>query len=260
MNPESITPVVLAWNEEANIGRCLDALSWAARVVVVDSNSTDATLEICGRYSNVDVVSREFDTFASQSNFGLEQVRTEWVLSLDADYVVPDDWVSRVKNLDETLAAGFTTPFDYRIFGRKLGASVYPPRTTLYRCKLARYANDGHAHRVNVDGEVRNFDVSLAHDDRKPLGRWFAAQARYAGEEADKLVTTRPDDLSLPDRIRRKVVLAPILMPIHCLILRRGIVDGWAGCYYAMQRMCAELMLSIALLDRRLRGKPESLS
>ena len=75
---DQITPLVLTFNEEANIGRTLARLTWAPRVVVVDSHSTDRTLEIVRGFPNVEVVQRAFDTFASQWNFGLKSVRTAW--------------------------------------------------------------------------------------------------------------------------------------------------------------------------------------
>lgn len=252
MSPESITPMILAWNEAPNIGRCLASLRWARRVVVVDSFSDDATREICAEFPNVDVVEREFDSFARQANFGLSQIRTEWVLSLDADYVVPDDWCAEIEPLTDADVAGYSASFVYCVFGHSLRGTVYPPRTVLYRCASAAYGDDGHAHRVRIDGRVEPLNLRIAHDDRKRLGRWFAAQARYVREEADKLQAA--EELAIPDRIRRAIVFAPALMFVYCLLVRGCILDGWRGWYYAMQRACAETMLSIELLDRKLRG------
>jgi Glycosyltransferases involved in cell wall biogenesis len=252
MSPDSVTPMILAWNEAANIRRCLSALRWARRVVVVDSFSDDATRDICGEFSNVEIVQRRFDSFARQANFGLSQIRTEWVLSLDADYVVPGDWCERMEALSDADVAGYSTPFTYCVFGRALRGTVYPPRTVLYRRASALYEDDGHTQRVKIDGRVERLDARIAHDDRKPLARWFASQARYVREEADKFELTT--SLSFPDRVRRAIVFAPGLMFGYCLLVRGCIFEGWPGWYYAMQRACAEMMLSIELLDRRLRG------
>lgn len=253
MTLDSITPMILAWNEAANIERCLEAVRWADRVLVIDAMSTDATLEICAKFSNVEVIQREFDTFAAQANFGLSHVRTEWVLSLDADYVVPSEWSTTIGALGDGEVAGYSTPFVYCVFGRPLRGSVYPPRTTLYRRAAATYENDGHAHRVRISGPVQLLDVRICHDDRKPLSRWFMAQVRYAREEADKLASTPVAEMTMPDRIRCRIILAPALMSAYCLFVRGCILDGWPGWYYVLQRACAETMLSIELLDRKLR-------
>src|SRR5512143_2622752 len=93
--PDRITPLILTWNEEANIARTLDKLRWAREVVVVDSGSTDGTRAICESFPNVRVVVRPFDSHAAQWNFGLKEtgIVSDWVLALDADYVLTDDLV-----------------------------------------------------------------------------------------------------------------------------------------------------------------------
>ena len=85
---------MLTYNEAPNIDRTLAKLRWASRVVVVDSFSTDETEAICARYPNVDLKRRRFDSHAEQWNWGLDQVQSDWVLSLDADYVLSDALIS----------------------------------------------------------------------------------------------------------------------------------------------------------------------
>src|SRR5271165_4085026 len=91
--------MILTFNEEANIGRTLDKLTWAQKILIIDSGSTDHTLEIVGRYPQTVVIQRDFDTAALQCNFGLSHVKSEWVLSLDADYVLSDELISEIAAL-----------------------------------------------------------------------------------------------------------------------------------------------------------------
>ena len=86
MNLADVTPFVLTRDEEPNIRRSLDGLRWANRVLVVDSGSSDRTLEIARGYPNVDVRTRAFDSFAGQSEWALGQIATPWALALDADF------------------------------------------------------------------------------------------------------------------------------------------------------------------------------
>src|SRR5215471_12690479 len=102
------------------------SLTWARRIVVVDSGSVDGTIEILKRYPQVDRFDRPFDSFAEQCNFGLAQVQTEWVLSLDADYELSDDLVRELAELKPQTAAGFCASFVYRINGRSLRGTIYP--------------------------------------------------------------------------------------------------------------------------------------
>ena len=73
---DDITPLVITYNEAPNIARTLDRLLWARRIVVIDSGSTDETLEIVRSYPQAEVIHRPFDDFASQCNFGIAQVAT----------------------------------------------------------------------------------------------------------------------------------------------------------------------------------------
>ncbi len=255
MNLDDITAMILTFNEEANIVRTLEALSWASTVLIVDSYSTDHTLELVKQFPNVEVVQRKFDHFADQCNFGLQHIKTSWVLSLDADYVCPASLYSELKSL--TLnKVGYRARFRYGIFGHALRASLYPPRTVLYAKEYASYARDGHAHRVQIDGECGELKSAILHDDRKPLCVWLYSQIRYALQEAEKL--SSKCDLSWKDRIRKQVLIAPVLTPLYCLFVKGLLFDGRAGLYYTMQRTFAEFMLSLVLLDNMLREHPKN--
>ena len=252
----SITPLLLTYNEAANIGRTLDRLTWAERVVVVDSYSRDATIDIATGYDNVDLVQREFDHFADQCNFGLGQIDTEWVLSLDADYVCSAALIDEIRSLPPSPGLdGFSVEFVYCVFGDPLRATLYPPRTVLYRREKATYRRDGHGHRVQVGGEVGRLDAPIYHDDRKSLTRWLDNQREYARLEAEKLTKADPGEMGWPDRLRRTDVWGPLLVPLYCLFAQGLILDGWPGWYYTLQRTYAELLLALRRLDARLRDE-----
>src|SRR5262249_17442668 len=131
---DKLTAIVLTFNEAPNLGRTLERLRWVPQVLVVDSYSTDETPAIASSFPNVRIVQRAVDTFAGQCNFALEQVTSEWVLSLDADYVLSDGFSDEVAALEAAAdTAGYRASFKYSVFGRPLRASLYPPRTVLYR-------------------------------------------------------------------------------------------------------------------------------
>ena len=185
--------MILTFNEETNIGRTLAKLAWAKRILIVDSGSTDRTIEIANQYSQVEVIHRSFDTAAPQCNFGLTHVESEWVLSLDADYVLSDELVAEIAQLQPASAVkGFWARFVYQIFGRSLQASLYPDRAVLYRKSSAVYVDEGHTQRVCIDGDVANLIHPIYHDDRKPISRWFASQARYVSLERQLSVGLQP--------------------------------------------------------------------
>jgi glycosyltransferase involved in cell wall biosynthesis len=135
-----ITPLILTYNEAPNIRRTVEKLLWAERIVVIDSGSTDETVAMLRNYPQVEVIRHPFEDFASQCNFGLTQVASTWVLSLDADYELSDALVKELHSLaplDDVF--GYRARFVYRIYGRPLRGSLYPPRTVLYRKDRASY-------------------------------------------------------------------------------------------------------------------------
>jgi glycosyltransferase involved in cell wall biosynthesis len=254
---EAITPLIITFDEVSNIARALDKLLWARRIVVVDSGSTDGTLDVLARYPQVALFKRAFDSFADQCNFGLAQVESEWVLSLDADYEISDGLVAELSSVHETEGVvGYRASFIYRIYGRPLRGTLYPPRIILYRVKNAHYTNEGHGHQVNISGEVRALKGVTYHDDRKPLSRWFTTQQSYAKLEADYLLKAEKEVLSVSDRLRRMAWPAPIAVFFYVLVVKGCLFDGWRGWFYALQRTLAESMIALQLIDRRLRREP----
>lgn len=250
---EKITPLLLTFNEADNLDRSLAKLSWAKEMVVIDSYSTDETCTILQAYPQIKVFQRVFDSFAEQCNYGLTKIQTEWVLSLDADYVLSDALIDEIEQLSEDLEVNsYFVRFKYCVFGKPLQGTLYPPRRVLYRKDHAIYQPDGHAHRVVVAGKTKFLENWIDHDDRKSLSRWLWAQDRYMIIESKKLLDTPWEQLSRGDRIRRYKLLAPFVILFYCLIINRGILDGWAGWYYAFQRMLAELLLSIHLMEQEM--------
>ena len=254
---DEITPMIVTFNEADNIGRTLARLDWARRVVVIDSGSTDATLDILKSCPQVQLVQRPFDDAAAQCNFGLAQIRSDSVLSLDADYVLSNELVDELAMIElDGQMAGYSARFVYCVLGMPLRGSLYPPRTVLYRRERAHYVNEGHTQRVRVEGRVGALSGTILHDDRKPLARWLSSQQRYAALQAAYLVTAPRSSLRRTDRIRLAGWPAPLLVFVYTLLVKGLLFDGWAGWYYVLQRVFAETLLALEVLDRRLRWGP----
>jgi glycosyltransferase involved in cell wall biosynthesis len=248
-----VTALILTYNERENIERTLAALSWASKVVIIDSGSIDGTLEVAQAINRcAHFVHRPFDDHTSQWNFGLDQVGTDWVLSLDADYEVTPELVAEIQSLDLSgPIVAYRAPFQFRIHGRTLRTSVYPPRLVLFRKANARYREDGHTQTLEVDGRTSSLRGQIIHDDRKPLSRWIHSQDRYAEIEARHLLAQPLESLTAQDRLRRRIFFAPIVMFIYLLIGRGLLLDGWPGWYYVFQRTLAEMLLSLRLITER---------
>jgi hypothetical protein len=122
--------------------------------------------------------------------------------------------------------------------------------------------DEGHTQQLRIKGKLAKFKGKVWHDDRKPLSRWFQSQDRYSEIEATYLLEEGArmkergggEQLSRIDRWRMKIVVVPILMPFYLLLVRGLIFDGWNGWFYVYQRTVAEMMLSLRLLEARLRS------
>lgn len=247
---DQITPVILTRDEEPNIARTLGQLAWASDVVLVDSFSTDATVEIAQRFPNVRVLQRAFDEHALQWTFAQQQVRTPWFLALDADYFVPAAFAAELEKLEPESIRGFRAPFRYAVGGKTLRASLYPPRVVLAATAHATFWQDGHTQRISVDGDVADLREPIIHDDRKDFRSFVARQKRYMVAEAEKLRLRDPRLLGVAGRVRKLIFVAPLAVLVHSLFVKGLILDGVAGLRYTWERFVAELILSRELLRR----------
>ena len=256
-----ITPVMLTYNEAANVGRTLSRLAWAKRIVLVDSFSDDGTVNIARQFPNVEVFRRRFDDHCRQWTYGVRSaetaIDTPWVLALDADYVLTPAVIEEVARLrPDDGVTGFRAPFRYCIEGRIMRGLLYPPVVVLYRPARTSYIQDGHTQRLVVQaGRVADLRAPILHDDRKPMIRWIQTQAGYARLEADKLRRSAWRDLGWADRLRRVPLLSTPLAFLYCLIGQGGILDGRPGLVYASQRAAAELLISLSMLERTADGQ-----
>jgi glycosyltransferase involved in cell wall biosynthesis len=250
LNSTALQVLILTKNEEPNIRRVLEKLTWLEKVVVLDSFSTDATLEIVAEFKNTVVVQRAFDTHAQQWNYGLDQLNSEWVLSLDADYVLTDEFIAETKAY---VASGdksaYETKFSFLVFGKPLLKDNTTPRPVLFKRADCRYFDDGHTQRLKIDGPTGMYKSFILHDDRKSLSRWLSNQDGYAIKEAKKLLAVSNEPLPMSGKIRKTKILAPFIVFFYSLFVQGLIFNGWRGWHYTLQRTMVEIIMALRLIE-----------
>ena len=252
---DHITPVLLTYNEEENIRRTLSRLGWAKDIVIVDSGSTDGTLAILAGFPNVRMFKRGFDSHGNQWRFAVEetQITTDWILRLDADYQVSDALVTELAALDaDAPVNAYRVSFDYAIFSKKLLSSLYPPNTVLLRKGFFSIRDEGHTEAWDVKGPIATLSIAIIHDDWKATGPWLAGQARYMQRELDYLHLSKG---GLVRWLRLRPPLMPIVAFLYCLFGKGLLLNGRAGVFYALQRLAAEAVLSLMVLEEKLRSQ-----
>jgi hypothetical protein len=252
---DQITPVILTYNEARNILRTLSRLRWAKDIVVLDSGSTDETQDIARSFPNVRLFTRSFDSHGRQWRYAIEEtgIATPWVLRLDADYQVGSELVTELSRLSPSPDIhAYRISFDYAVFSRPLRTSLYPSNIILLRKSSISVADRGHTEIWAVKGKEQQLHGRVVHDDWKTIQQWLSAQGRYMSREMTRLLE-RPEGLR--DWLRLRPPLMPLAAFFYCLFFKGLILNGRAGLFYTMQRTLAEALLSLLLLERRLKEK-----
>jgi len=161
----NISVVIITKNEEANIERCLRSVDWADEIIVLDSGSTDRTVEISQELGARVSVTADWPGFGPQKNRALEQATGDWVLSLDADEWVTPDLREEILNVisGPEGAVGFRVPRLSSFCGRFMRHSGWWPDyvTRLFRRGAAKFSDDVVHERVIAEGKVPDEDLAL---------------------------------------------------------------------------------------------------
>lgn len=183
-----LTAIVLTWNEEDYIAECLSSLKWCETVMVLDSLSTDRTVEIA-RQHGAKVMLRPFSSFPDQRNAALGLVETDWVFFVDADERVPPQLAS------EVALATTTTEFDgywipthnYQMGKLILHAGLYPDyHLRLFRKSKGHYDPAQKVHEyVRLDGAEGYLENPLIHVSCRTWSDFIGHQKRWARLKAE---------------------------------------------------------------------------
>lgn len=255
----TLTALVLTYNEELNIERVLNQLRWVEKVIILDSYSTDATMSIAEKFPNTQIHLRKFDTFASQCNYGLSCIDSPWVLSLDSDYVLPDEFIREtMEYIKYSVPVAYYTPFKFMVFGKPLLRDNTTSRPVLFQKEHCHYFDDGHAHRLSVNGSSGSYKSFIYHDDRKPLSHWIAMLDKYSIKECEKILHPKAASArGFVRRIRRTKVLAPFGVFFYCFFVNGFFLNGWRGWHYTLQRTLVEILFAIRLIEEE-KLKPDT--
>jgi glycosyltransferase involved in cell wall biosynthesis len=218
--------VVITRNDEGRLGPCLASVAWADEIVVVDAESTDRTVEIARGFTDRIVV-RAWPGFAAQKNFAVEQARSEWVLSVDADEEVSPELAAEIRGVlaGPPAVDGYALPRRNIFWGRWIRhGGLYPDwQVRLFRRGRGRFVERAVHESVEVAGEVRRLRGPLIHRSYDNVGQFLERANRYASLAADDLVRGGARVGPAP------LVLRPLGRFATMYVLRRGFLDGTPG-------------------------------
>ncbi len=271
--PPSI--LILAKDEEVNLGPCLDSLTFSDDIVVLDSFSTDKTLEIAAKYPNVRIIQRKFDNWSKHSNWALENIKFKhaWVYYSDADErVTPelrDELVRTVNNANNPHVA-FRLRYKNMFMGRWLRhGGIYPVWIIrLFKPEMIRYEErEVNAHPV-MKGTLGDLQEHFIHYSfNKGLMPWFKKHNSYSTMEANEAVrivkgsawskVQQVFDKS-PGAKRRAVKDLSFFLPLRGFVrflymyfVRLAFLDGRAGFHYSAMISMYEYWIEIKIREQQ---------
>ena len=245
--------VIITRNESANIADCLKSVSWADEIVVVDSGSTDNTVEICREYG-CKVLEADWPGFGPQKNRALAMATQPWVLSIDADERVTPELKAELlemMNNDEGFA-GFEIPRLSSFCGRFIEHSGWRPDYVLrlFKRDKAIFSDDLVHEKVLIEGRSKKLKSSLIHYTYTSLDQVIDKMNQYSQLSAQSKFEKGERSTV------RKAVLKGIFAFVRTYILRAGFLDGSHGLMLAISNAQGTYYkyAKLALLSKPTRG------
>ena len=224
-----ITAIIPCYNEEAKIAKALQSVQFAEEVLVVDSYSTDKTLDIVQQYG-ARIILREYGYSASQKNWAIPQATNEWVVLLDADEWLSEELQDEIQRVvaSKPKETAFWIRRDNYYMGRKMrfGGWKSDKVIRLFRRDLCRYEDKKVHAEIICDGEVGMLKNAIGHDTYKGISESIKKTDRYTTWAA-------------VDRVHRKkigyfdLLVKPAFAFFRDYIIKLGILDGMEGLFAA---------------------------
>jgi glycosyltransferase involved in cell wall biosynthesis len=226
-----ISCVIITYNESRNIRRCLESVNWVDEIVVVDSYSTDDTREIASAFTDK-IHPLKWSGFGPAKEYARTRAGGDWILSVDADEVVPDklrEEIQRVTESQESLE-GYFIPRRSNFLGRWIRHGGWYPDLVLRLFKKEKGSfTDRMVHEeVKVSGSTGRLRSDLLHYTDPDLDHYLKKLNRY----------TSLDAIQLFRQGRRAgildILLRPMLTFMKMYFFKRGFQDGLPGLILAV--------------------------
>ena len=226
MEKSTLSVVVITKNEEKNIAKCLESVTWADEIVVLDDESTDKTTEIARKYAGK-VVIKKMEIEGTHRNYGYSLARNKWVLSLDADELVSEELTEELKKLLKTdiKHAAFSIPIKTYLGNLwiKHGGWYPAPKVRLFDKDKFKYDEVEVHPRVFIDGSCGHLTKDIIHYSYRNFHDFFASLNNQTTLEAKKWFNER-----------RKIGFLKMMRKFYdrflkAYVFKKGFKDGFLG-------------------------------
>ncbi len=241
-----ISVIIIAKNEETDIRECLESVNGFDEIVLIDSGSTDKTVQIAGLYTDK-IYKRDFDDFSSQKNFGVSKAKNDWILSLDADERLSPKLSEELLSVPLEKMAGYRIKRSTYIFGKlmRYGGHQKDFPLRLFDRRRGSFVQPIHEY-VKTEGEVGLIHQPLLHYSSRNLKEYFEKLMLYTGMEA----RYASDKAALS--VYARMIVCPLVRFTQRYILELGFLDGPKGLLFYLLSSFYELSRWFKLLRFKL--------
>ena len=244
-----ITAIILTYNEEKHIERCLLSIKEVVkRIIIIDSFSTDRTLEIVKKY-NVEILQNKWINYSKQLNWGIENanVETDWILRIDSDESVTKNLAKKIReNLNKFSSnkSGLTVNLQLVFFGKKIKyGGLYPQKLLrIWRNGKGKCEDSWMDEHIIVDSGTAHLDGDIVDNNLNNFQWWIDKHNRYSSRKAINFLIEEKNKSSSEKKIiiKNKIIknkffymfpvgLRSFLYFIYRYLFRLGFLNGWRG-------------------------------
>ncbi len=224
---EKISALIPTHNNEDTIRRCLESVKWVDEIVVIDSLSTDRTVEICQAYTQV-VIHQPFLGYARQKNLAIATCQSEWILQLDSDEELEpglQEEICQILGSPDPAISAYQMARKNHVLGQWLRVSgLYPDyQTRLFRKSAGRFVEREVHERLTVSGPVPALKHHILHYGMPRISKQLHNLDSYTGYEAQELHKKGAKFHSY------QLLLRPVGVFLYRYLWQLGILAGYRG-------------------------------
>jgi len=227
-----LSVIIIAKNEARRISRCLESVAWADEIIVLDSGSTDTTVEIAKRFTPHVFVDTDWQGYGVQKQRALSHATGDWVLNIDADEWVDDKLQALfLRAMTKKNYDAFRVPIRLCFYGKPLRFSSSPTRhVRLFKREGAEFSDDLVHEKIVLPAGARlgQLKTPILHDSFLDISHAIQKMDRYSSYSAHiRLTQNKPMGLF-------RAFLGSLWMFLRCYVLQRGFLDGRSGLVVAI--------------------------
>ena len=238
-----VSVIIITGNEENNIRACLESVTWADEIIVVDSESNDSTVKIAKEFTEK-VSIKKWEGYAKQKTFALSLTKNAWVLSLDADEKVTINLADEILSRDLSQSNGFLIKRENYFLGKQIKGCGWGNDWQL-RLVNKNYSklSDRLVHeKFLIEGKIKKLNNSFSHYSYGSIKDALAKINNYSTLEAIEKVDKKKVNIFT-------IIFSPSFYFLHHFIIRKGFLDGLHGVIISYLHMMTKLQVQLKILE-----------